>query len=387
MRASSPPTHTGRSGRSLSDCRMNKKVSASYPAISSLPSPPAPPRLLPGPMTHSAESQPTPCRWKSPPCPRAPTYKPGELVDYTAQSGDTLPALAARFNTSVDEIRAANPFIPEDATTMPPGMPMKIPIYYLALWASPYQIIPDHAFVNSPTAIGFNTAAFVASQAGWLKNYREYAGGEWRSGAGIVDYVATNFSLNPRLLLAILEYQAQALSDPDSPESPYVLGLQRPCTRQRLPAIGLGCQYIEQRLLWLAHREPDNLRPRWMEPNTVPTRGRTPLRLDCNITSRKSMGGNRLSRRGRTDGTGAPYTRTLRRSVAGLISPSSPAVSASPNCPCPSSRVRPGRIPAVRTPAGERANHLQPLTLRLPPKVRAVSPPRPNSIPSPWATA
>jgi murein DD-endopeptidase MepM/ murein hydrolase activator NlpD len=161
------------------------------------------------------------------PLPTRPNFKPGELVDYTAQSGDTLPALAARFNTTVAEIRAANPIIPSDATTMPPGLPMRIPIYYLALWASPYQILPDHAFVNSPTAIGFNSAAFVASQPGWLKNYREYAGDEWRTGAGIVDFVATNFSIHPRLLLALLEYQAGALSDPNMPESLYVLGYRK----------------------------------------------------------------------------------------------------------------------------------------------------------------
>jgi LasA protease len=158
------------------------------------------------------------------PASKRPNYRPGELVDYTAQSGDTLPALAARFNTTLEEIRAANPFIPSDATTMPPGMPMQIPIYYLPLWADPYQILPDHAFVDSPTAIGFNTAAFIASQTGWLKNYRAYAGGEWRSGAGIVDYVATNFSVNPRLLLALLEYQSRALTEPRPPASPYVLG-------------------------------------------------------------------------------------------------------------------------------------------------------------------
>jgi murein DD-endopeptidase MepM/ murein hydrolase activator NlpD len=170
------------------------------------------------------ESQPTPTMEVTP-LPTRPSYKPGELVDYLAQSGDTLPALAARFNTSVDNIRAANPIIPSDATTMPPGLPMKIPIYYLALWASPYQIIPDHAFVDSPTAIGFNSAAMIALRDGWLKNYREYAGNEWRTGAGIVDYVATNFSINPRLLIALLEYQSHALTDSNPPETPYVLGM------------------------------------------------------------------------------------------------------------------------------------------------------------------
>jgi hypothetical protein len=84
--------------------------------------------------------------------------------------------LAARFNTSVEEIMAANPIIPQDATTMPPGFPMKIPIYYLPLWGTTFQSIPDHAFVNGPAQIGFSTSAFVASTTGWLKNYRVYPG-------------------------------------------------------------------------------------------------------------------------------------------------------------------------------------------------------------------
>ena len=161
------------------------------------------------------------------PLPTRPNYKPGELIDYIAQSGDNLPALAARFNTTVPEILAANPFIPADATTMPPGMPMKIPVYYLPLWASPFQILPDNAFVNGPTLIGFDTSAFVAQYDGWLSNFRAYAGGQWRTGAGLIDYVATNYSLSPRLLLAVLEYQTGALTDPEKPASTYLLGYER----------------------------------------------------------------------------------------------------------------------------------------------------------------
>ena len=93
---------------------------------------------------------------------------------------------------------------------------MKIPIYYLAL-GKPFQIIPDHAFVNARTQSGFNTAAFVKSYLSWLTKHRVYASGRWLSGAEMVDYVATNYSISPRLLLAVLEYQSGALSLPEPP--------------------------------------------------------------------------------------------------------------------------------------------------------------------------
>ena len=156
-----------------------------------------------------------------------PEYNPGELVDYTAQSGDTIPALAARFNTTIAEIFEANPIIPRDATTMPPGLPMKIPIYYLPLWGTDYQSIPDSAFVNGPAQVGFNTSAFLASTSGWLKSYRAYAGGKNRTGAEMVDYVATNYSISPRLLLALLEYQSGALTQSDVPSRRFLLGFHR----------------------------------------------------------------------------------------------------------------------------------------------------------------
>jgi len=162
------------------------------------------------------------------PLPVRPNYKPGELVDYIAQSGDTLPALAAHFNTSVPEIMAANPIIPNGATTMPPGLPMKIPIYYKALWARPFKIVPDAVFVNGPAQVGFSTSAFVDSKSGWLKNYVTYAGGQYRTGAEVVDYVATNYSISPRLLLAILEYSAGALTQPTMPNKKYILDYAQP---------------------------------------------------------------------------------------------------------------------------------------------------------------
>ncbi len=161
--------------------------------------------VLPPPVE---TAQPSPTPWYD----ERPRYAPGELVDYVAQAGDTLPFLAARFNTTVEEILEANSFIPPSATTMPPGMPMKIPIYYMPLWGSPYRILPDSHLVNGPVQVGFNVKEFVAQTNGWLSQYSNYVADANRSGAEIVEYVAHYYSVSPRLLLALLEYQSGALS-------------------------------------------------------------------------------------------------------------------------------------------------------------------------------
>ena len=159
--------------------------------------------------------------------PTRPVYQPGELVDYEAQTGDTLVALAARFNTTVEEIRDVNTFIPPDATTMPPGMPMQIPIYTRALWGTPFQILSDAAFVNGPDAISFDTQVFINEQNGWLRTYQAWAFDGNRSGADIIDYVAISYSISPKLLLALLEYQGGGLSQSllDARDEEEILGL------------------------------------------------------------------------------------------------------------------------------------------------------------------
>jgi LasA protease len=182
--------------------------------------------ISPSASRFTPTTKPTPTLIPITPLPTRPPYQPGELVDYIAQTGDTLPALALHFNTTVEEILDANPVIPKDATTMPAGFPMKIPIYYQPLWGSPYQIIPDNQFINGPSAKDFNTSEFVSQHPGWLNGYMEYAADENRSGASVVDYVATNFSVSPRLLLALLEYQTGALSDPNKPNTDYILGYE-----------------------------------------------------------------------------------------------------------------------------------------------------------------
>lgn len=179
-----------------------------------------PPLILPTQSTLEADS--------TTPFPTRPAYPPGTLVDYTAQDGDNLAALASHFNTSVKEILEANPLLPKTITTLQAGFQLKIPIYYKALWGSQFKIIPDSLFINGPAQTGFDTRAFVNASNGWLKNYSVLAGEIMRTGGDVIDYVAQTFSVSPRLLLALAEYQTGALSQPELDPSlqDYPLGYQ-----------------------------------------------------------------------------------------------------------------------------------------------------------------
>ena len=77
------------------------------------------------------------------------------------------------------------------------------------------QIIPDAELPYSPAQVGFNTTAFVENQGGYLSNYTEEVGDRWLSGSQIIEEVSLSYSVNPRLLLALLEYRAGWVSEAD----------------------------------------------------------------------------------------------------------------------------------------------------------------------------
>ncbi len=177
------------------------------------------------------------------PLPTRTAHPPGELVDYVAQSGDTLPALAERFNTTAAAILEANPAIPRDASTLPVGYPLQIPAYFQPLMGTPFKILPDSEFVNGPTAVGFDLRAAVQGRPGWLASHTDYAYGRERPGWEVVEVVARNYSIHPRLLLTLLEHQAGALTNPFPTEDQLRYPLGRRVVRH---------QGLYRQLLWAA---------------------------------------------------------------------------------------------------------------------------------------
>jgi LasA protease len=125
---------------------------------------------------------------------------------YYAQAADSLPVVAARFSVEPGEITSPDP-IPE-STFINPGQLLVIP-RRLAETAPAQHLLPDSEVVYSPSATDFDVAAFMGKAGGKLRNYREWLKTSGTlSGAEVVNRVAIENSINPRVLLALLEYQS-----------------------------------------------------------------------------------------------------------------------------------------------------------------------------------
>lgn len=141
---------------------------------------------------------------------QVPTPTPTLLPDaprlYYAQAGDTLPALAIRFGVTMDEIASPDP-IPVNSFIHPNQL-LVIP-NRLTNVGSAQHLLPDSEVVDSPSAIGFDINDYVQNAGGYLSTYKEYLKSTGQtSGADVVARLAIENSINPRLLLALLEYQS-----------------------------------------------------------------------------------------------------------------------------------------------------------------------------------
>ncbi len=130
----------------------------------------------------------------------------GPPILYYTQAGDTLPAIAIRFGVQAGEIQSQQP-IPDKAL-IDPGQLLLIPQRLIQV-SNDKQLMPDSEVVFSPSAIDFDVNDFVKQAGGYLSQYQEYLGSTgWTSGADVVKRVAIENSVNPRLLLALLEHQS-----------------------------------------------------------------------------------------------------------------------------------------------------------------------------------
>jgi murein DD-endopeptidase MepM/ murein hydrolase activator NlpD len=145
------------------------------------------------------------------PTPNPTRPMPQSGSTYIVQPGDTLGTIANLYGVTVDDILALNYLT--DPNTLEVGQEINVP-GNTASFGPSNKLIPDSELVASPSTSNFSIAGFVKFQQGFLKAYSEETDGAIMSGVEIIDFVAKNYSINPRLLLALLEYRSGWITNP-----------------------------------------------------------------------------------------------------------------------------------------------------------------------------
>lgn len=88
--------------------------------------------------------------------------------------------------------------------------------------ASSFEILPDAELVYGPSTAGLDIGKYIPEDS-LLARYQELVDERPLSGARIIEKVARDYSINPRLLLAVLEYRAGWVSGDDQAQSEFPL--------------------------------------------------------------------------------------------------------------------------------------------------------------------
>jgi LasA protease len=145
---------------------------------------------------------------------------------YTVRRGDTLSAIAAVTGATVDELLQMNHLANADMLKEGQVLQIMLPI---TGHAPSIKLIPDSELVDSPAAAQFDTTTFMSVHVGYLNHYTETVDGMELTGPQLIARVAEQYSVNPRLLLAILEYKGGWVDNPNPGEDQlkYAMGYNR----------------------------------------------------------------------------------------------------------------------------------------------------------------
>ena len=159
------------------------------------------------------------------PTPSAPLLLPTlrtEDIYYSVQWGDTVKSIAYRYNLLPEQIIEANQIT--NPSLIFTGQNLLLPAPEIGATGPSYKIIPDSELVRGPYTVRFQIESFINNQPGFLKEYQVGVDGEELGSAEIISRISQDYSVNPRLLLAIIEHQSGWLTSNNDQNNPYPLG-------------------------------------------------------------------------------------------------------------------------------------------------------------------
>jgi len=171
----------------------------------------------------------------------APTPTPAPYVHFV-DAGETLDYIANNLGCTAEQIIEASNL--DNPHALQIGQRLLLPKLDLPTGPST-PLIPDSEFVYGPAYVHFDTEAFCAARPGYLNQYEELVDGKVLTGPQIVELIARRYSVGPRVLLAMIEFQSGWVDNP----SPVGLALEHP-----LGATAEGQATLLYQLAWAADR-------------------------------------------------------------------------------------------------------------------------------------
>jgi len=143
-------------------------------------------------------------------------------IYYTARAGDTLSGIALAYGTTIESLMRINGLA--NADQLAAGQRLQISL--AAQHTGPGTLlIPDNELVYGPEYKDFNIEQATAALPGLFKDYREDVLGVEMTGAEIVRLIAEQYSVGPRVLLALLELRGGWLTNPEPTAEQYAYPL------------------------------------------------------------------------------------------------------------------------------------------------------------------
>lgn len=144
--------------------------------------------------------------------------------EYVVQPGDNLTAIANNFGTTVETLMSLNNLLNPDQLEV--GQVLRLPEAPSELTPD-YKMIPDVRLVYGPGAGQFDIADFIAGQSGYIRSATDTIDDVVYPAADVVERVTQEYSVDPRLLLALVEFKGGWLSNanPSDAAKAYPLGV------------------------------------------------------------------------------------------------------------------------------------------------------------------
>jgi LasA protease len=145
---------------------------------------------------------------------------------YVVQAGDTLDTISQSYGVSLEALMQANGL--NDANLLEVGQTLVIPVPQPGAVGSSFKIIPDSELIYGPASVQFNVEDFIKERNGYLAGFSQDVNGEILSAAQIITLVAQNYSVNPRLLLALIEHRSGWVDSTAPVQTDYALRIEDP---------------------------------------------------------------------------------------------------------------------------------------------------------------